>query len=234
MWNKVDLISLGVGMLRRAILSSSEMTAETRSSKWSGKLTSSAVKWCLKLSRKCCLIRPLSVIQFPSFDLIASILFYRCLMMVDKWKNLMLLSPSFSHSSLDFWRHKTSLLMSHSLNLAWRTASVLPLLFEGLAFWTSEIFQMRVLILTWQRPNTSLFHLRRSWQVATCFLHNLVKLYPLTSSFQAFSMTTKHRGSRIQALQIRKAYGQRRLWDRYLKGVVYDRNKRLQGGICKP
>lgn len=224
MWNKVALISSGVGMLHSAKLSSSEMTGGIRSSKWSGKLTFSAVKCCLKLSRKCCLISPVSVIQTPSSDLIASILFCRRLMMVDRWKNLVFLSLSLSHSSLDFSRHKTSLFKSHSLSSAWRAASDLPLLFEGLALWTLEIFWIRVLILTWQRPKTSLFHLRRAWRVASCFLHNLVKLDPMTSSFRAFSMTTKHRGSRIQATSNRKG-----LWAKAFLGAGIQKERCVVG-----
>lgn len=107
-------------------------------------------------------------------------------MIVEKWKNLVFLAPSLSHSSLDFCLHIISLLASHSDNSAIRTASILPLSSKYELFWASAILHMRRLILSLQCPKTSLLHLRKEFLVAACFLYNLIIGEPDTSSFHTF------------------------------------------------
>ena len=180
--NKVDFISSRVGIQQRASLSISDLNVEIKSSRWAGKLTSLIMKRSLNFFRKFCLISFESVTQLPSSPLTTSILSQRLQMIVDKWKKLVFLSHAFNQSSLDFCHHNPSLRMSHSFSLAWSAALILPLETKGLAFWTSKIFWMRILILTWQSPNTSLFHFRRALKVPSCILHNLEYYEPLTSS----------------------------------------------------
>lgn len=217
--NKVDFISSRVGIQQRASLSLSDMNVKIKSSRWAGKLTSSIVKRSLNFSRKFCLISFESNTLLPSSPLTTSILSQRLQMIVDKWKKLVFLSHAFNQSSQDFCCHNPSLHMSHSFSLAWSAASILPLETKGSAFWTSKIFWMRVLILTWQSPNTSLFHFRRALQVPSCILHNLEYYEPLTSSFYALSMTEQHLGSLVHVASKRKG-----LWAKESLGQVSKRS----------
>ena len=195
------------------------MNVEIKSSRWARKLTSSIVKRSSNFSRKFCLISFQSNTQLPSSPLTTSILSQRLQMIVDKWKKLVFLSHAFNQSSLDFCRHNPSMCMSHSFSLDWSTASILPLETKGSAFWTFKIFWMRVLILTWQSPNTSLFHFRRALQVPYCILHNLEYYEPLTSSFYALSMTEQHLGSLVHVALKRKG-----LWAKEPLGQVSKRS----------
>ena len=120
MWNKVDLISSGDWVVRRLTFSSSVMEGRIKCSRWVGKWTSSSLNCCLKFLRKSYLMSLDLEIHEPSSVLIASILFLLLRMMVERWKNLEFLSPSFSQISLDFCRHKVSLRNSHFASLDWR------------------------------------------------------------------------------------------------------------------
>lgn len=123
MWNKVDLISSGDGVVRRLAFSSSVTQGRVKCSRWVGKWTSSSLNRCLKFSRKNCLMSLDSELHEPSSVLITLILFLLLQMMVERWKDFEFLSPSFSQISLDFCRHKVSLRNSHSASSDWREVS---------------------------------------------------------------------------------------------------------------
>lgn len=129
----------------------------------------------------------------------ASILFLLLLIMVERWKNFVFLSPSFSQSSRDFCVHMISLLNYHSDNFIWSSSSILPLFSKGGLFWTLVIFSIRRFILTWQCSNTSLFHFWSASLMLACILYSFVKAGPLASSFHAFSTIELHPLSLIQA-----------------------------------
>ena len=136
--NSVNLISSGVEVQHRSEFSSSVIHGLIRLSRWSGKETSSS----LYNSLKCCknfsgiLLDP--VTQFPFSPLTASIWLCLLQIMVERWKNFEFLSP-FSLNSLDFCRHKISLLRSHSDSSDCKVASDNPLSVESSLLWMSLI-----------------------------------------------------------------------------------------------
>lgn len=108
-------VMANVGVQHRLEFSSFVIHGLIRLSRWSGKETSSF----LYNSLKCCknLLRILLdlVTQFPFSLLTTSIWLCLLWIMVERWKNFEFLSPSFNLNSLDFCRHKISLLRSHSI-----------------------------------------------------------------------------------------------------------------------
>ena len=174
------------------------MQLAMRLSRCSRKDTYSLAYKFLKDERMVCLIWVGLVTQWPSSDLIAS-MWFLLLMMVERWKNFVFLYPAFNQSSRDFCFHKISLLKSHSDNSSWSSSSTLPLCSEDGFFWTSVILSVRRLILAWQCPNTSLFHLQSASLVLAYFLKSLKKAKPLVCIFQAFSTIELHPLSLIQA-----------------------------------
>lgn len=138
--NSVALISSGDGMRLSSEFSASVMQGRTKCSRWVGKLVASWLNRLLKFSKNSFLISLESVIQDPSSSQMASVLFLFLLIMVDRWKNLVFLSPSLSQSSLDFWRHRVSLLRCHSSSSDWRDDSKASVLTEGGFSWVSFIF----------------------------------------------------------------------------------------------
>ena len=201
MLNNVAFISLGVGILLSSEFSSSVIHKRTRCFRWGGKLTSSCLKRFLKLFKNRLLMDSVFVIQAHCLSLIASILFLLRLMIVERWKNLVFLSLSFSQTSLDFWRHKVSILSNHSNNLAWSASSAAPEFSEGRPCWISLMSWSREFILFWLLPNTSLFHFRRASLIEACFLYNLMNSDPATRSFHTDSITSWHWSSLSQVLQ---------------------------------
>ena len=73
----------------------------------------------------------------------------------------MILSPSFSHSSVDFCLHKTSTIAGHFLNslTIYLLASFFPQVKEHLSF--LGILETNSLVMTF--PNSSIFHAFRSY-----------------------------------------------------------------------
>lgn len=195
MLNRVDFISSGVGILESSVLSSLVMHGRTRCSRWGGKLSSPWLNKFLYLSKKRLLIELVFMSHVPLSSWIASMLFCLRLIIVDRWKNLVFLSLSLSHNSLDFWCHKDLLLRSHSDNSDWSACSLGPVFSEGGSAWTALIFCSKAFILSCQFPKTSLFHFWRASLVEACFLQNLMNSEPMTFSFQASSMTEEHRSS---------------------------------------
>ena len=150
--------------------SSSMMQLVRRLSRCSGKFTYSSANKLLKEEKNRCLIWFELVTHLPSSILVASISFCLLLMMVERWKKIVFLSPSFSHSSRDFYFQRFSLLKRHFDSLIWSSWSILPLFSKGGLFWTSKILSINRLILTWQCLNTSLFPLWSASLVLACFL----------------------------------------------------------------
>ena len=169
-WNSVSLISSQVGTFFKMEFSSSMMQLVRRLSRCSRKFTYSSANKLLKEEKNRCLIWFELVTHLPSSILVASISFCLLLMMVERWKKIVLLSPSFSHSSRDFYFQRFSLLKRHFDSLIWSSWSILPLFSKGGLFWTSKILSINRLILTWQCPNTSLFPLWSASLVLACFL----------------------------------------------------------------
>lgn len=139
-WKRVDLISSREGMDRSSSFSSSIMQGKTKWSRWIRKWMSFSLKRFLKFSRKSCLISFEFVIHVPFLGLIASMLFLLLRIMVERWKNLEFLSPSLSHSSLDFWRQRASLLINHSNNSNCNHILVASFFWDGGLSWTCLIF----------------------------------------------------------------------------------------------
>lgn len=139
-------------------------------------------------------------------------------MMVERWKNFVFLSPSFSQSLQDFCFQSISLLRSHSDSSTCNSSLILPFSSAGGLFWTSEILSISRLILTWQCSNTTLFHLQSASLVLACFLYSLKKADPLVSLFHAFSTMELHPLSLIQM-----ASNWNGLWAKLSSGLVSNR-----------
>ncbi len=128
--------------------------------------------------------------------------------MVERWKNLVFLSPSRNQISRDFCFQTVSFLVSHSSNSPCSFASFLALLTDISWPWISTIFSVSSVIQVWQKPKTFLFHFFRADFVSFCFLQSFTPGHPVKDFFQALRTTSLQEGSLSQAISKQKGLGE--------------------------
>lgn len=152
-------------------------------------------------------------------------------MMVERWKNLELASPSFNHLTLDFCFQKISSLLSHSSRLSWREAYCETTTLDWGWLWSKPICSWRLLIVDWQWPkwekSQSLrdffnilnpgikLEMRRAFtKQIPAFLHNIITRIirnPHSFEFKRSRTTTRINASIKKKRIIIRTYGRKRI-----------------------
>lgn len=120
-------------------------------------------------------------------------------MTIDRWKNLVVRSPSANQISLDFYRFKVSSLWNHSSNSLWRFSSIIRFSRLGSSFWILSIIDRIWVIFRLQYLKHSLFHLESRWLDFWIFLHSEKMGLTSWGILQAFNITSSHDSSPTQA-----------------------------------
>lgn len=112
-------------------------------------------------------------------------------------KNFVFVSPSFSHSSLDFCCHMRSFLFNYSWSCIYKCISVLIFSIVGYFCWMdSRAFRVSF-IFSSQFLKCFLFHSLKAIFVHFIFFENLKALNPKFWVFQAFLIALEQAGSLV-------------------------------------